>query len=279
MKRLLWILLWSSLATFAVSGCVTLRVTTTIREDGSGTNQIGMAVDSSLYSMSRSEFNKTAMQVQEQGGTVEDWLDGSRRGVLITYPFRTLDEMRTQLTGSQLQGTTGGLFDVQIKQSSGLLERTYEAEIRVDTTKLSSGQDTYGMNAAMLQSMDLSYSIILPGKITSHNGQLVEENQVRWAINAAGRQVYTLKAVSSAQNTTFFMLAGGCGLLLMFALALVVAAVIMLRPRRSMTFAMPGAPSARPANRVFCAKCGTANEKGSRFCLHCGKSLVSGTMQ
>jgi hypothetical protein len=265
MKRAqeLWIL-FAGLA-LVLSGCATFRVTTTIKEDGSGANQFIIAVDSSLYASS--SFDDLRRQAQQAGGTVENWSEGNRRGVRVTYPFKDLDEMRQQLQG---QEGGSGVFDVRVKQGGLLINRTFDADIVVDTTKFASAAGgNLGTNASALQAMDFSYAIVLPGKITSHNGELIEENQVRWRLSAGSGQAYALKASSETQNVAGLLIVGGCGAFLLFAVVVVVGGVMVMagRSRRGARLS---------ARQLFCSQCGIANPADSRFCLHCGAALSIG---
>jgi ribosomal protein L40E len=238
-------------------GCITLEVTTKINEDGSGENRIVLAVDSSLYDPYI--FKDIIAEAEKAGARVEDWSGGGRRGVLVIYPFRSLDELSRQLRD---QDVIEGVFHIKADKSRGLFKTTYSIEVEVDTSKFTATEEAYefGITSSDLAMMDFSYSVIMPGKVTSHNGRLIGENEVTWQIDASTGGVYKLKAESELRTTPPIPLISGlCGIGLVFLVAIGAGAVLMVSRKR------PKGP--------FCIRCGAKNDPKARFCIKCGAML------
>jgi ribosomal protein L40E len=170
-----------------------------------------------------------------------------------------LDELSRQLRD---QDVIEGVFHIKADKSRGLFKTTYSIEVEVDTSKFTATEEAYefGITSSDLAMMDFSYSVIMPGKVTSHNGRLIGENEVTWQIDASTGGVYKLEAESELRTAPPIpLIAGLCGIGLVFLVAIGAGAVLMVSRKR------PKGP--------FCIRCGAKNDPKARFCIKCGAML------
>ncbi len=225
-KLLLATLLIMSLA---LAGCITLKVDTSIKADGSGSKSLSVAIDDSVLQMTQTLTPGTPQpgvktphaedpfkELRDQakgipGATVEPYTDPVRKrtGVKMTVPFKNLDELVALSKNEPFQG----MDEIKVEKSGN----TYTMRIKVFTQNV--GQELSGtpkpkatgpaptmdpQAAAMLKAMNIefTYSIAVAGKILKYDppGELNEkENRVTWPLDVA----------AASQEITFQWQAGG----------------------------------------------------------------------
>ena len=236
------------------------EVSTEINEYGSGVNRVILAVDSSLYTPSM--LDEMRSEAVAEGATVDDYSGRGRKGVMITYPFQSLEELPAVFQASD--DITPDLFQIRAEKSGGLLSRRYSIEVQVDTVRFrDTDVEDIGFDASVLKTMDFGYSVTLPGKITAHNGNQSGDNRVTWDMNAASGDLYILTAESKlGTGIPVGLMLGICGAAVLIALGGSVA-----------LFVRRGKVRTTATQRQFCPQCGAANEVGAKFCVKCGSAL------
>ena len=248
------------LLSLLVLSCITFEVSTEINEDGSGANCLILAVDSSLYTPDM--FDELSREAIDAGATVDYYSDRGRKGVIVTYPFQSLDELPEVSQVSD--DITPGLFQIRAKKTGGFLKRRYSIEVEVDTARFRNTEvEDIGLDTSVLEMMDFRYSVTLPGEVIDHNGTQVGDNRVTWDMNAASGDLYILTAESElGASIPVGPVLGVCGAAVLIA---VVGGMVL--------FARRGKARTAPTQRLFCPQCGAANEAGARFCMKCGSAL------
>ena len=239
---------------------LSFEVSTEISEDGSGVNRVIVAVDSFLYTPSM--FDEMRSEAIDEGATADDYSGGGRKGVIVTYPFQSLEELPAIFQASN--DITPHLFQIKAKKAGSFLKRKYSTEVQVDTERLWEADVAGGgFDTSVLEMMDFRYSVTLPGEITDHNGTQVGDNRVTWDMNAASGDLYILTAESElGASIPVGPILGVCGAVV---LVVVVGGVGLLARR--------GKARTAPTQRLFCPQCGAANEVGAKFCMKCGSAL------
>jgi hypothetical protein len=214
-KRLfLGIILFAALF---LAGCITLKVETDIRPDGSGTKSQIIAVDveavegfaqsmgvtpepgaeeESPLEDSFKELEQKAATVP--GAIVEEYKDPAtgREGIKATAPFANLDEL-VALSSTELFGNVDAISFQQSGSSTMM-------NITISTSDLSEEVESAGeggeeatpspeekaMQQQMLQMMNIefTYSVIVPGVVVTYNPQdsaSLEGSKITWDLSRA----------------------------------------------------------------------------------------------
>lgn len=198
-----------ALFTLLLTGCVTFRVETKIKKDGSGTKSFLVAVDKSMMSMVESMAEDTDTSGQDlwesarssaasiKGAKVEDYRDDDREGIKIIVPFRDAAELQA-LSGNDLfQGS-----DTVIMSESGE-NRTLKAMVASGDFAGALGQaqgtdlEGTGLEGFDLGDIDFEYSYIVEvdGDIVSYSPKHIatrEGSKVIWDMTKANGETTEL---------------------------------------------------------------------------------------
>ncbi len=178
-----------------LSGCVTLRIETKIKANGSGTKSFIMAIDKSAMSMIESmaqESGETDLNTEDiwetarvgaesiKGATVEDYRDDKSEGIKVSVPFKNFAELEA-LSGSD---AFEGADAVTVTEQGDRVTLT----AIVDTSDIVSGLSGAGgqdLGDFDLGEIDFEYSYIIDveGKILSFgpkNMAQVKGGKVTW---------------------------------------------------------------------------------------------------
>jgi hypothetical protein len=202
-----------------LTGCITLKIETDIKPNGSGTKSQIIAMDMEamegfVQSMgvtpepgaeeenpledSFEELEQKAATVP--GATVEEYKDPAtgREGVKATAPFSNLDEL-VALSSTELFGNvdaisfqhSGTSTVMNITVSTGnLSEEVSESAGEGGQEEVTPSPEEKAMQQQMLQMMDIefTYAVIVPGVIADYDPKdsaTVEGNRITWDLSQA----------------------------------------------------------------------------------------------
>ncbi len=198
-------------ATLLLAGCLTVKVDTDIRPDGSGVKSLIMAVDDDVLEMAstaepgatpENPFADLREEVADVPGvTVEEYHDAERgrTGLKMSVEFRDVDE----LPAISAEKPFDGLDSITIERDGSV----YTLRAAVNTDELNNelaaaageGQesgatpspDELKMQEQIMEAMDVefTYSVKVPGKLIAYgpvDNAIVEGNRVTWQLDLLG---------------------------------------------------------------------------------------------
>ena len=183
------------LLTLLLSGCITLRIETKIKKDGSGTKSFIMAIDKSVLSMFESmaqDSGETDLNTDDmweaarlsaesiQGAKVEDYSDDKSEGIKVSVPFGSFEELEA-LSGSD---AFEGADSVTVTQA----ENQVTLKAVIETGDIAQGLNEAGgedLGDFDMGEIDLEYSYVVDveGKIISYSPEniaTVKGSKVTW---------------------------------------------------------------------------------------------------
>ena len=165
MKNKLQVTLLLSLLALLVTGCAKLLVTTTIRSNGSGTNEFIFALDKNQVPAGNifwTSLNINQRGLEKEGATVESWKDGSYEGFKATFDFQSLEEMKRQLTESHLGDSTG-------YGDSSLRVIFTSVDAWFDENNIAHFTAKGNRSGAIETGSENTFTLVMPGRIISYN--------------------------------------------------------------------------------------------------------------
>jgi hypothetical protein len=239
MKRRVLILI--SLLAVLLSGCVTLRIETRIKADGSGKKSFVMAFDKEVIAMIEEageggdiwEQSRENISGAIKGAKIEDYSDDKSEGIKVTIPFANLAELEALSQSDVFQGADA----VSVSQESDTM--TLKAVVNIGD--ITSGMDQSGGMGMEIAPGDFemaySYAVDVQGEILAYSHKDIAEikgSKVTWnLINANAEQVELTikwKPGSEPTNNMFTYLLIG---IVVLGVVLIGAGVIMtLRPKQ-----------------------------------------------
>ena len=184
-----------SLSAILLSGCMTLRMETKIKEDGSGSKSLVVALDKDAIStlegmagedMDTGDFWEETRKGADliEGAKVEDYSDDDSEGIRITVPFDNLAELEA-LSGSDV---FEGADTVTVSQEGDTVTLRATVSAGGDLTSglgEAGGEDLEGMDMGDIE-IEFSYSVDVEGKILEHSPAdiaKVKGSKVTWDLS------------------------------------------------------------------------------------------------
>jgi hypothetical protein len=219
-----------------LTGCVTFRVETKIKSDGSGTKSFLVAIDKEMMSMVESMGEDTDTSGQDlwesarlaaasiKGAKVEDYRDDDREGVKIVVPFKDAAELQALSANDLFQGS-----DTVTLSESGE-HRTLRAMVAAGDFAGALGQtqntdlEGTGLEGFDLGDIDFEYSYIV-----EVDGDIVSYSPKNIATQEGSKVIWDMTKTNS--ETTELVLTwkpGGGPDLLVIGLVAVVAGGVLL---------------------------------------------------
>ncbi len=187
-----------------LSGCITVRIETRIKKDGSGVKSYVLALDRSVTSMIASMAQESGASMDDiwaearanagaiEGARVEDYRDEDIEGIQVSVPFENLDELQA-LSSSD---TFEGVDSVTVSKTDDTL--TLKAVVKaVDLTSGLSeagGEDLEGFDLGEIE-LEYTYAVEVEGKILEHSPQeiaRVKGSKVTWDLSQASAETVEL---------------------------------------------------------------------------------------
>ncbi len=184
-----------SLLALLLSGCMTLRMETKIKADGSGSKSLVVALDKDAISTIESmggedgdagDFWKGTREGADliEGAKVEDYSDDDSEGIRITVPFDNLAELEA-LSGSDV---FEGADTVTVSQEGDTVTLRATVSAGGDLTSglgAAGGEDLEGMDMGDIE-IEFSYSVDVEGKILEYSPTdiaKVKGSKVTWDLS------------------------------------------------------------------------------------------------
>ena len=200
-RRVFILVMLSALLT---GGCVTIRVETKIKKDGSGTKSFVLAFDKSVISMMESMADESGAGIDDiwanasegaaaiPGATVEQFSDDESEGIRVSVPFGSLEELEALSNNDTFEGT-----------DSVSVSRDGDVTTMVATVNV--GEVTSGFDEAGGQGMEgfdmgefdfeYSYAVKVEGEILEYSPQdiaTIDGSKVTWDLTRASSDTVAL---------------------------------------------------------------------------------------
>lgn len=238
----------------SLTGCVHLDRNVALNSDGSGTYTLTMGLSEQLVSMASDQISTNMDQfgakVKSEGGSYRHYDDTGYSYWAYTRPFKSIDELNklaqeTPQTGASpsadpsLAGapTPTSQDTLRFSQQSGFLSNTFHVTGHMSMV-MPSTPSTDGMPdvSQYLKDMRESFTITMPGSISSHKGGVVNGNTITYTVHYG--EETDIDVVGGGLNTAMLLPIGG-GVLV--ALLLIVGGVIFWRMRSGKRAKQPAA--------------------------------------
>ena len=216
-----------------VSGCVTIRMETKIKEDGSGTKSFVLALDKDMMSAMESMAEESGGSVDDiweaarsgadtvEGAKVETFSDDEVEGIKISIPFDNLQELQALSSSDAFEGADS----VEVSQDGDVT--TLRAT--VDVGELGAGFGEAGGES--LEGFDLgeidfeyTYAVEVEGTILEYSPKEIAEvkgSTVTWDLTRANTDSPTLLVKWEAGD-------GGTDMLVPLLIVVVVAGLLLV---------------------------------------------------
>jgi hypothetical protein len=234
-----------------LTGCMHVDRSVNLNNDGSGSYALTIGFSQQVMSAASSQVNDTMNsfgdQVKLEGGSTRQYQDAGYSYWAFTRPFKSISDLNTllQQTPQSTSGanSTGNLISVAqdtlaFSEQDGLLGNTFHVVGHM--SMIPQGGATGAVPQA-LQDMRESFSVTMPGSITSHKGGVTHGNTVTYVIHY-GEQA-DIDVVGGGADPARLALVGLGGVLL--ALIIIIIALLLWRRKRGARQA-PGQPQPRP---------------------------------
>ncbi|HEX8982063.1 MAG TPA: hypothetical protein VF792_04790 [Ktedonobacterales bacterium] len=231
---------------FSLTGCVHLDRNVALNSDGSGTYTLTMGLSEQLVSMAGDQISTSMDQfgakVKSQGGSYRHYDDTGYSYWAYTRPFKSIDELNQLAQESPQSGANLGAGSslpvaptspsqdtLHFSQQSGFLTNTFHVTghmSMVMPTPPPSADSGMPDVSQYLKDMRESFSITMPGSISSHKGGDINGNTVTYTVHYG--EETDIDVVGGGLNTALLLPIGG-GILVI--VLLIVGGVIFWRMR------------------------------------------------
>lgn len=239
----------------SLAGCVHIDRAVTINNDGSGSYTLTIGFSEQLLSLAGGDQFTTGMdsygqQVKSDGGSYRQYDDAGYKYWAYTRPYKTIADLNQLVqqapqTGNSVgsSGSTPSLTQsdtLTFSEQPGFLGNSFHVTGHMSMIVPQSATDTGGVDVSTyLNDMRESFSVTMPGSITSHKGGSVSGNTVSYTIHY-GQQT-DIDVVGGGFNTALLLPIG----IAVVVILLLIGGFIFWRRRRSAT--RVAAPEAAPA--------------------------------
>ncbi len=230
----------------SLTGCVHLDRNVALNSDGSGTYTLTMGLSEQLVSMAGDQISTSMDQfgakVKSQGGSYRHYDDTGYSYWSYTRPFKSIDELNQLAQESPQSGanlgagaplpvapTSPSQDTLHFSEQSGFLSNTFHVTghmSMVMPTPPSSSDTGMPDVSQYLKDMRESFSITMPGSLTSHKGGVVNGNTVTYTVHYG--EETDIDVVGGGLNTALLLPIGGGVLVVVL---LIVGGVIFWRMR------------------------------------------------
>lgn len=200
-------------------GCVRAEIGIRVEDDGSGTATVLFAFKESMLELMSSldegesedfdpkaVFSDVDMSLLPSGTKVVPYEQDGFVGSRITMPFKEVHEL------SNLLGfvTSGASVPTEATEEGAFerfaLERTEDGwRLNATAAPLSTEEDLEASDEAFtkqfLEDASFTIKVRLPGKITQHNADKVDGNELTWNLDFESTEARELRAVSSGSDS------------------------------------------------------------------------------
>ena len=192
--RRLPLALLMALCAFVLTGCIRLEVTFTVEEDGSGAMEMVVALDEALLALSEQSPDDLTGNVDDlpPGATVDEYREDGFVGQVVSVPIPDMTRAAESL---------GSVDDMTDVTDFGFVREGDGWRFTMDVPPLGeelTGEngDAAGLAAALLDEASFRVRVSLPGEITEHNADRVEDGVLVWDLDWTSMEPRTLSAHS-----------------------------------------------------------------------------------
>ena len=231
-----------------LSGCARIEIAIQVNDDGSGEIALLSALDTQFLEAAAAagdtEIEDSFLDLDEAdlppGATIEAYEEDGFRGVRARYPFAASDDIKgaigAALTDAGEAAGPDELFKrFDLRRDGGGWR--FDAVVSPIFTGALPGDDGDALNgdlaALMLEEVEFTIRLDLPGEIVEHNADAVENGALVWRLDPLSEEPRELTALTSGgKDRTILYVITGIVIALLAAAAAAIAA-IWLRSRRS----------------------------------------------
>ena len=239
----------------SLAGCMHVDRSVTLNGDDSGSYTLTIGFSEQLISLASdqisSSMNSFGDKVKSQGGSYRHYDDTGYSYWSYIRPFKSVAELNqlvqelpqsgnsSSVAGSGSLPTSGQAESLQFTQQSGFLSNTFHVTghmsmiVPLDTT------NTGGIDVTpYLKDLRESFSVTMPGSITSHKGGVVSGNTVTYTVHYG--EATDIDVVGGGLNTSLLLPIGaGAGVVIL----LIIVGIMLWQRRRGRSVAPVAAAS------------------------------------
>ena len=198
--RRLPVALLTALCAFVLTGCIRVELSFTVDEDGSGTVDVVVAVDEALLAASDQSADDIFGDVDDlpPGAVVDEYRADGFVGQRMSVPVPDMEQAAEPLgVGDDMTDAE----DFRFAREGDGWRFTMDVP-PLDVPPLDeeltgeNGDFPDGLTAADINSPEFRVRVSLPGEITEHNADRIEDGVLVWEIDLMGQEWRTLSARS-----------------------------------------------------------------------------------
>jgi hypothetical protein len=165
---------------------------TSLNSMGGGQHEMTLTVPVEVYSAQI--FDRLPDFSVITGVRLLDYQGAGRQGLRITQNFYRLERLNANPESAHFlnRAFSGSPVAFRAQWRPGLITRDLEMTVFVNTAQSNALQA--GVAAAALGLSDARFTLRMPGRITQHNGAVIDERTVAWRIDPAMPQTFTATA-------------------------------------------------------------------------------------
>ena len=230
--RRLPLALLMALCAFVLTGCIRLEVTFTVEEDGSGAMEMVVALDESLLALSEESPDDLTGNLDElpPGATVDEYREDGFVGQVVSVPIPDMTRAAESL---------GSVDDMTDVTDFGFVREGDGWRFTMDVPPLGeelageNGELAAGLAAALLDEASFRVRVSLPGEITEHNADRIEDGVLVWDLDWTSMEPRTLSAHSQMTGVgpVVVVIVGGAAAAVVVLAALAARSVVRARRR------------------------------------------------
>jgi len=230
--RRLPVALLAALCAFVLTGCLRVELRFTVEEDGSGVVDMVVAIDESLLAAADESPDDMLGDVDDlpPGAVVDEYREDGFVGQRIRVPVADM-ELAAESLGSADDLTDAADFEF-VREGDGW-RFTMDVPPLGEDLAGENGDLAAGMTAAIVNTAEFRVRVSLPGEITEHNADRIENGALVWELDFLDTEPRTLSARSQTAGVgpVVVVVAGGAAAALAVLAALATRSAIRARRR------------------------------------------------
>ncbi|HEX8727631.1 MAG TPA: hypothetical protein VF739_03355 [Ktedonobacterales bacterium] len=230
----------------SLAGCVHIDRAVTINSDGSGSYTLTVGFSEQLVSLASDQISNSmdsfGQKVKSQGGSYRHYDDTGYSYWAYTRPFKSIADLNQLVQEAPQTGDTAGSSGsgsaiptvgqtdtLNFTEQSGFLSNTFHVTGHMSMIFPQSATDTGGIDvSSYLSDMRESFSVTMPGSITSHKGGSVSGDTVSYTIHYG--QETDIDVIGGGFNPSHLLPIGVAFVVIL----LLIGGLIFWRQRRNM---------------------------------------------
>ena len=226
-----------ALMSLALSGCISVKTSIFVKQDGSGELGITVGLPTEFITMLPEDENPMADIEQElrqelgEGIAIEQSSEGGYEWCKARRPFSSLDEINALMNGFEFVETFSLQKQGALLKEQFVLDAEYGLESLLDR-QYGDEQETLGLPDDLKGLAELQVAVSLPGTVSETNGNYDSASgYTQWSI--IGTDLLQIHAISQAWNILQLGLLAAAALACLFLLALIILVINRMRRRKA----------------------------------------------